>query len=144
MAIRIPSRVCGTRWATLKRPPITRLAPGQGNSVRFRLTPPITLGLDTRVMAEGAGLASRAQELTAEYKTGPHMLGDYERLLTDAMRGEATLFAREDAVEIAWSIVEPILTETPPLFEYAPGTWGPKEATRLIAHAGGWHKPAAG
>ncbi|MHB8940027.1 MAG: glucose-6-phosphate dehydrogenase [Desulfobacteria bacterium] len=128
---------------TLKRPPITRLSPGQGNGVRFRLTPPIMLGLDTRVKAEGEEMASREQELTAEYRTGSSVLGAYERLLTDAMRGEATLFAREDTVEIAWSIVEPILDDVTPVFDYAPGTWGPQEAEQLTADVGGWHKPGA-
>ncbi|OYV69687.1 MAG: hypothetical protein B7Z74_07805 [Deltaproteobacteria bacterium 21-66-5] len=71
------------------------------------------------------------------------MMGDYERLFTDAMRGDATLFAREDTVEIAWSIVEPILDDVTPVFDYAPGTWGPKEAERLTADVGGWHKPGA-
>ncbi|MBE2237310.1 MAG: glucose-6-phosphate dehydrogenase [Caldilineaceae bacterium] len=128
---------------TLKPPPITRLSSGRGNSVRFRLTRPITLGLEARVMAEGNEAASRADELTAEYQTGPNALGDYERLLTDAMQGEATLFAREDAVEIAWSIVDPILDDATPVFGYAPGTWGPEEAARLTARVGGWHKPGA-
>ncbi|MCL4831153.1 MAG: glucose-6-phosphate dehydrogenase [Caldilineaceae bacterium] len=127
--------------ARLKPPPITTFSPGQGNGVRFRLTPPITLGLDARVKAAGEGMASRVEELTAEYEPGPSMLGDYERLLTDAMRGEATLFAREDAVEIAWSIVEPILDDATSVFEYAPGTWGPKEAQKLTASFGGWYKP---
>ena len=63
---------------TLKRPPITRLAPGQGNGIRFRLTPPITLGIDARVKAEGEVIASREQELTAEYRTGPAEMSDYE------------------------------------------------------------------
>ena len=128
---------------TLKRPPITRLSPGKGNGVRFRLTKPITLGLSTRVKAGSEAMASREQELTAEYQPGPGMLGDYERLFTDAMRGDAMLFAREDTVEIAWSIVEPILDGVTPVFDYAPGTWGPKEAERLTADVGGWHKPGA-
>ncbi|MBX0328440.1 hypothetical protein K2Z83_12210 [Oscillochloris sp. ZM17-4] len=128
---------------TLKRPPLAGLAPGQGNRVRFRLTPPITLGVNTRMKAAGDAMAAREQELTAAYQPGPSMLGDYERLLTDAMRGEAMLFAREDAVEIAWSIVEPILDDVTPLCDYAPGTWGPQEAERLIADVGGWHRPGS-
>lgn len=126
---------------TLKRPPITRLAPGQGNCIRFRLTPPITLGLATRVKAETDDIGSREEELTAQYQTGPATLGDYERLLTDASRGEATLFAREDAVEVAWAITEPILGDVTPVYEYEPGTWGPVEADSLTADVGGWHKP---
>ena len=128
---------------TLKRPPITQLAPGQGNGVRFRLTPPITLGIGTRVKAETDEMASREQELTAQYQTGPATLGDYERLLTDASQGKATLFAREDAVEVAWSIVEPILGNVTPVYEYEPGTWGPAEADSMTAEVGGWHKPGS-
>jgi glucose-6-phosphate 1-dehydrogenase len=128
---------------TLQRPAITRLAPGQGNAIRFRMTPPITLGLHTRVKAEGAELLSREQELTAVYDPGAGEMGDYERLLTDAMAGESTLFAREDAVEVAWSIVEPILGDPAPVYEYAPGTWGPAAADRLTAGVGGWHKPGS-
>ena len=126
---------------TLKRPPLADLHPGRGNRVRFRLTPPITLGIDARVKAAGEGLESKDMELTALYDPGAAELGDYERLLTDAMQGEATLFARQDAVEVAWSIVEPILGDRTPLYEYAPGTWGPPEADKLTAHDGGWHKP---
>ncbi len=73
------------------------------------------------------------------------MLGDemdaYERLLGDAMKGDATLFAREDAVEAEWRIVEPILASATPPHEYDAGTWGPMEADRLIDGAGGWRAP---
>jgi glucose-6-phosphate 1-dehydrogenase len=65
----------------------------------------------------------------------------YERLLGDAMAGDAMLFAREDAVEAAWQVVEPILETATPVHEYAPGTWGPREADRLAADIGGWHDP---
>jgi glucose-6-phosphate 1-dehydrogenase len=126
---------------TLKRPPISRLAPGQGNGIRFRLTSPITLGIDARVKAGGTEMQSRAQELTAVYQPGAAALGDYERLLTDATRGDSTLFAREDIVEVAWSIVEPILSNATPVYEYVPGTWGPKEADQMTEAVGGWHNP---
>ena len=67
----------------------------------------------------------------------------YERLLGDAMVGDATLFARQDGVEAAWAIVEPILGTSTPVHEYEPGTWGPPEAARLVTDIGGWHFPAA-
>ena len=126
---------------TLKRPPIAKFAPGQGNRIRFRLTPPIMLGIEARVMAGVDGLASRAQELTAEYEPGCAAMGDYERLLTDAMQGEATLFARQDAVETAWAIVDPILDDAAPVYDYEPGTWGPAEAEDMAAEVGGWRHP---
>jgi glucose-6-phosphate 1-dehydrogenase len=65
----------------------------------------------------------------------------YERLLTDAMRGDPLLFVREDAVEAAWTVVEPILGQTLPLHIYADGSWGPSEADELASDVGGWYNP---
>ena len=65
----------------------------------------------------------------------------YERLIGDAIRGEGLLFAREDGVEQAWRVVDRVLTKHSPVIPYAPGTWGPTEADRLITHDGGWHDP---
>jgi glucose-6-phosphate 1-dehydrogenase len=126
---------------TLKQPPIANLAPGKGNRIRFRLTAPILLGLEARLLAAGDDSASQVEELVAEYRPGAAALGDYERLLTDAMRGEATLFARQDAVELAWSIVDPILDTAAPVHSYRPGDWGPAAANDIAAAVGGWHEP---
>ncbi len=126
---------------TLKQPPIARYAPGKGNRIRFRLSTPIMLGIEARVMAGAEGQGSRNQELKAEYRPGCATMGDYERLLNDAMQGEATLFARQDAVEAAWAIVDPILDNETPVHEYAPGSWGPDAAENIAAGVGGWHKP---
>lgn len=128
---------------TLKRPPIADLGPGKGNRIRFRLTTPILLGLEARVKAGGEGTASQEQELLAEYHPGAAVLGDYERLLTDAMRGDAMLFARQDAVELSWSIVDPILGAVAPIHTYEPGSWGPDAATEMAAFVGGWHHPGS-
>ena len=65
----------------------------------------------------------------------------YERLLSDAMAGDGMLFAREDAVEAAWGVVQPILSDVTPIHEYEPGTWGPADADRLTEEVGGWHAP---
>ena len=65
----------------------------------------------------------------------------YERVLGDAMQGDATLFAREDYVEEAWRIVDPVLKDGTPVYEYEPGTWGPSEADSLVAPPGGWQNP---
>jgi glucose-6-phosphate 1-dehydrogenase len=65
----------------------------------------------------------------------------YERLLTDAIHGDKLLFVREDVVEAAWSVVDPVLNNAVPLATYSPGTWGPEEADRLAADVGGWRKP---
>jgi glucose-6-phosphate 1-dehydrogenase len=84
----------------------------------------------------------------AELKLVHHPTGDdldpYERLLVDAMEGDATLFAREDGVEAAWRVVDPILGDSTPVHEYATGTWGPAEADALTADVGGWRSPIAG
>jgi glucose-6-phosphate 1-dehydrogenase len=68
-------------------------------------------------------------------------MGDYERLLGDAMEGDATLFARQDVVEAAWAVVDPVLQVAGPPFEYEPGSWGPPQADRLVAEVGGWNTP---
>ncbi|MBC7480994.1 MAG: glucose-6-phosphate dehydrogenase, partial [Rhizobacter sp.] len=65
----------------------------------------------------------------------------YERLLTDAMNGDGALFTREGAIEAAWAVVEPVLTEHPSAIVYAPDTWGPPAANHLIAADGGWRNP---
>jgi len=74
---------------------------------------------------------------------GPHAddMDAYERVLRDAMAGDAMLFAREDYVEEAWRIVDPVLKANTPLYEYEPGTWGPAEVEESIVPADGWHDP---
>jgi len=128
---------------TLKRPPIANLGLGKGNRIRFRLTTPILLGLEARVKAGGEGTASQIQELLAEYHPDAAALGDYERLLTDAMRGDAMLFARQDAVELSWAIVDPILGAVAPIHTYEQGSWGPAAAADIAASVGGWHQPGS-
>jgi glucose-6-phosphate 1-dehydrogenase len=130
---------------SLKRPPLTHLGlePDQGNKIRFQVTAPITLGIDMRVKAGGPAMQTRAQRVTAVYEPDAKMMADYELLLTDAMHGECTLFAREDTVEASWSVVDPILGNVTPVYEYAPGTWGPREADQLVNEIGGWQAPMA-
>ena len=65
----------------------------------------------------------------------------YERVLTDAMEGDRTLFARQDYVEEAWRIVDPVLKADPPVFDSEPGAWGPKETDQRVAPPGGWNSP---
>jgi glucose-6-phosphate 1-dehydrogenase len=68
-------------------------------------------------------------------------LGDYARLIGDAMAGDATLFARQDVVEAAWAIIDPVIHGPSPMFEYDPGSWGPPQADRLVGDIGGWNTP---
>jgi glucose-6-phosphate 1-dehydrogenase len=127
----------------LKRPPLSRLSAEESNHFRFRLGPTISIGIGARVKKPGTALESMPTELMAVQDAGREEVGAYERLLTDAMRGDATLFVREDAVEAAWLVVNDILGDVTPVHPYAPGTWGPKEADRLTAGLEGWSNPAA-
>jgi len=123
----------------LRQPPLTNLAPGDTNYLRFRLSPEISLNLGAKVKRPGTAMVCMTVELSAVEDTMGDELEPYERLLGDAMRGDALLFVRQDAVEAAWAIVEPILGNVTPVYEYAPHTWGPAEADRLAADIGGWH-----
>jgi glucose-6-phosphate 1-dehydrogenase len=127
----------------LKRPPLSMLAAGQGNYVRFRLSPEVTIAVGARVKKPGETLEGEETELSFVDKPEGDEMDAYERLLGDAMEGDPGLFARQDAVEASWAIVDPVLHLPTPVFEYEPGTWGPAEAERLVADAGGWHCPAA-
>jgi glucose-6-phosphate 1-dehydrogenase len=129
----------------LRNPPqvvFAEAAPPMGNSVSFRLSPDVSITLGARTKRAGEGMTGEPVELRVmeQPAQGAHgRMGDYERLLGDAMSGDATLFAREDVVEIAWAIVDPLIQQPSPLHAYEPGTWGPPEAERLTAGVGGWN-----
>jgi len=127
---------------TLKKPPLGTGIPGS-NYFRFRLGPDFALSLGARVKRPGPEMVSMPVELSAVRNERSIGLDDYERLLTDAMHGDAMLFVREDAVEAAWSVVANVIHQETPLIEYAPGTWGPAAADRLAADVGGWCAPAS-
>ncbi len=125
----------------LKTPPLGKLAADETNYVRFRLSGDVTIAIGARVKRAGEAMASEPAELKAVHFPDGNEMDAYERLLGDAIEGDATLFAHQDAVELTWEIVEPILGNRTPLHEYEPGTWGPPEAERLAAEVGGWHCP---
>jgi glucose-6-phosphate 1-dehydrogenase len=128
----------------LKIPPqvvFTETTPSIGNYLRFRLSPHVAIALGARAKRPGEGMAGHPVELSVVEQPVETLLGDYERLLGDAMNGDATLFARQDVVEAAWAIVDPLLKDPGPMFEYEPGTWGPPQAERLVADVGGWNTP---
>jgi glucose-6-phosphate 1-dehydrogenase len=125
----------------LKRPPITRHFPNMGNYVRFRLGPQVSIGIGARVKNPGEAWHGGTVELAALQEKDADEMDPYERLLGDAMDGEGVLFTREDAVEAAWQIVQPVLGNLTPVFEYEQGSWGPREADLLVAEYGGWHAP---
>jgi len=127
----------------LKRPPLSSLAAGGGNYVRMRLGPQIAIAIGARVKKLGEAMISLPTELSlVRYPKGDE-LSAYERLLGDAMAGDPTLFTRQDAVEAAWAVVEPVLGNVTPVHEYEPGTWGPAAADKLTADVGGWAHPAS-
>jgi len=125
----------------LKRPPLTTLWPDGTNYFRFRLSPEVTLALGAGIKRPGEEMLAEPTELRMVHHPDGDEMDAYERLLGDAMAGDGTLFARQDGVEAAWAIVEPILGTGTPLHEYDAGTWGPPDADRLAADVGGWHDP---
>ncbi len=127
---------------TLRRPPLSHLRRGETNYVLFELSPQVKIAIGARVKHPGEQMVTEPTELTVVHHADGDEMDAYERLLGDAMAGDATLFAREDAVEAAWEVVQPILDSATPVHEYEPGCWGPAEAAALTAKVGGWHSPA--
>jgi glucose-6-phosphate 1-dehydrogenase len=128
----------------LKRPPrdvFGEREPGHPNHVVFRLGPDVSISLGTRAKVPGDEMQGEDVELIAHHQGGDEML-PYERLLTDAMDGDADLFSRQDIVETSWRIVDPVLDDATPVYQYAQGSWGPPEADRLLKGNGEWHAPA--
>jgi glucose-6-phosphate 1-dehydrogenase len=111
------------------------------NHLRFRISPEMTIAMGTTVMAPGEALKGETVEMVASRRPRPDQMDAYERVLGDAMAGDATLFARQDYVEEAWRIVDPVLSADIPLSEYEEGSWGPGDANQRVAPQGGWHNP---
>jgi len=112
------------------------------NYYRFRLSPEVVIGCGAAVKRFGETMQGEAVELIARHESRVEM-SPYERLLSNAIAGDTSLFTRDDAVEAAWRIVDPILTAKTPVIEYAPGSWGPRESDLVIAGDGTWHDPVA-
>ncbi|MES1982668.1 MAG: glucose-6-phosphate dehydrogenase [Pseudomonadota bacterium] len=113
---------------------------GHANYLRFRLSPHSAIALAARIKRAGQQFVGEQHELYLSNEVNGDM-APYERLLGDALAGDTALFTRADAIEAAWAVVEPVLTDHPPARPYAPGSWGPREADDLIAADGGWHNP---
>ncbi len=131
-------------FVEFKNPPavvFAEAAPAVGNYVRFRLGPQVAIALGARAKRPGEGMIGRPVELSVVDQPAAAAVGDYERLLGDALAGDTTLFARQDVVEAAWSIVNPLLRNPGAMYEYEPGSWGPPEADALVADVGGWNTP---
>jgi glucose-6-phosphate 1-dehydrogenase len=130
------------------KPPPQRLfadsipATGRGNYLRFRFSPTAAIALAARVKTAGKEFVGEQRELYL-LEEQPAEEAPYERLLSDAMAGDGALFTREDAVEAAWAVVQPVLKAHHRARPYKRGSWGPKDADTIIASHGGWHNPAS-
>jgi glucose-6-phosphate 1-dehydrogenase len=113
------------------------------NHLRFRISPEMTIAMGATVLAPSGLMKGENVEMVASRRPRPEEMEAYERVLGDAMAGDATLFAREDYVEEAWRIVDPVLNKITPVYPYEPKTWGPNEAER-VTPPGGWQNPIVG
>jgi glucose-6-phosphate 1-dehydrogenase len=126
----------------LRRPPaVFPTCTPAPNHFRFRISPDVTMAFAVTVMDPAEKMIGQQVELLASRHPGAEEMDAYERVLGDAMAGDATLFAREDYVEEAWRIVDPVLKTGTPVYEYEPGTWGPSEVDQKVAPPGGWQNP---
>src|SRR5467141_1394132 len=126
-----------------KPPTVIKESALSRNHLRFRISPEMTIAIGTTVMAPGEALKGENVEMVASRHSRPEEMEAYERVLGDAMAGEATLFARQDYVEEAWRIVDPVLKDSTPIHEYDKGAWGPSEVDERVSPPGGWHNPTA-
>ena len=131
----------------LKCPPLAifdEISPATSNYFRFRLGPEVVISLGARIKQQGEQMRGEPVELIARSEPRSGKL-PYERLLGDALRGDPSLFTRDDSVEAAWRVIDPILSSgldnAEPVREYAPGTWGPAAAAHIVCGDEGWHDP---
>jgi len=113
------------------------------NHLRMRLSPEVTIAMGMMSLAPGEGLRLQTGEMVASRSPRADEMDAYERVLGAAMAGDSALFAREDYVEEAWRIVEPVLKKNTRIYQYVPNTWGPDEVER-VSPPGGWHNPTVG
>ena len=114
--------------------------PCQPNYCALPRRPGLAIAMGAHAKQPGERMSGREVELYVDQKA-PEEMEPYERLIGDAIGGDATLFAREDEVEAAWAVVDPVLNEATPVYEYEPGSWGPAEAFNIIHGECGWHDP---
>jgi glucose-6-phosphate 1-dehydrogenase len=136
---------CMEVLARFRKPPTTNITEPDiaQNYMRFRISPEMTIAMSVSVATELGEHEQEAVELVASRHPRPDEMEAYERVLTDAIAGDATLFARQDYVEEAWRIVDPVLNENTPVYVYEPHTWGPTEAGENIIPCCGWDTPNA-
>lgn len=132
-------------WIEFKAPPQRLFADtlepaGRANYIRFRFAPESQIALAARVKEPGNAFVGHQRELYL-CNEHPGEEAPYERLLGDALVGNGMLFTREDGVEAAWAVVEPVLERHGPVKQYEPGSWGPAQAEALVSAHGGWRNP---
>ena len=133
---------CTEVFVQFRRPPaVYSETPPPANYLRFRINPDVQIGLGVMTKVPQDEMAGTETELLACRHSGAGEMDAYERLLGDALKGDATLFAREDHVEEAWRIVDPVLKADTTVCQYEPKTWGPQEVDEKVPPAGGWHNP---
>ena len=133
---------CTEVVARFRLPPtVIRASALAQNYLRFRISPDVTIALGMTVMASGEEMNAQSAEMLASRHPQAGEMEAYERVLGEAMAGDATLFARQDYVEEAWRIVDPVLKRITPVYEYEPATWGPSEVDQRITPEGGWQNP---
>jgi glucose-6-phosphate 1-dehydrogenase len=113
------------------------------NHLRLRLSPEVTIAMGMMALVPGEGLSLQTGEMVASHSPRADEMDAYERVLGAAMAGDSSLFAREDYVEEAWRIVEPVLKKNTPIYQYSANTWGPDEVER-VTPPGGWQNPIVG
>jgi glucose-6-phosphate 1-dehydrogenase len=133
---------CTELLIRLRQPPtMYHHFPLESNYLRFRISPSVALGMGYNIPKPLDESSCVMAEMTGVPAAVVADMDAYERVLTDAMAGDATLFAREDYVEEAWRIVDPALKAGTPVFTYEPGTWGPAEVEKSVVPPGGWNNP---
>jgi glucose-6-phosphate 1-dehydrogenase len=128
-----PQKTFSGRTFTIEKP----------NYVRFRLGPDMAIAIGANIFKGRGERGPHGDdiELLVSHDPGGKETGPYEHLLTEAMAGNSLLFTREDGVEAAWRVVEPVLDDVTPVYDYQPGTWGPEESNKLLAHHDDWYEP---
>jgi glucose-6-phosphate 1-dehydrogenase len=129
----------------MKTPPLSvfdEIGMPQSNYFRFRLSPEVIIAEGMRVKTPGEAMSGEPVELVARHHPEPEK-SPYERLLGDAIRGDNSLFTSDECVEAAWAVVDKVLQHGDNVSFYAPGSWGPAEAARIVSSAEGWHDPKA-
>jgi glucose-6-phosphate 1-dehydrogenase len=133
---------CTEVLARFRKPPsLVEQSELSRNHLRFRISPEMTIAIGASVMSPNGAMKGQDIEMVACRHASAKEMEAYERVLGDAMVGDATHFARQDYVEEAWRIVDPVLKADTPVYEYEKGTWGPDEVSKKVLPDGGWDNP---